>query len=209
MSDDHVNEMHRPDYRGWINAVRTANARIAELEAEVEQSTALYAEQRKHIGELQDENARLHQIEAKRGCYQLPINEEAGTYEMHKCLSPFGCWTCFHCGERFSSGQMEEARLHFGAASSDVTICKIVDRAGGAAEAIRHTQAEVEAEANKNTRLSALLTQAEEALEGYSQLRSSIQTWALHNRIPGWQTEDDLFAKAQAALTAIRENGHG
>ncbi|MHB1086121.1 MAG: hypothetical protein ACYCZ0_00030 [Minisyncoccota bacterium] len=42
-----------------------------------------------------------------------------------------------------------------------------------------------------------------EALRSVAQLRASIKTWALNNRIPGWQNEDDLFAAIDAVLAKV------
>lgn len=38
-----------------------------------------------------------------------------------------------------------------------------------------------------------------EACKSVAQLRASIRTWAIGNRIPGWQNEDALFESIQAA----------
>jgi hypothetical protein len=43
-----------------------------------------------------------------------------------------------------------------------------------------------------------------EALEGMAQLRASIRTWGLANRIPGWQSKDALFEAAERALAQAR-----
>lgn len=66
------------------------------------------------------------------------------------------------------------------------------------------TQAQLETINKANARLivKAVNERDEliEALKSVAQLRASIITWSLGNRIPGWQSADDLFKHIDEAL---------
>jgi restriction alleviation protein Lar len=46
-----------------------------------------------------------------------------------------------------------------------------------------------------------------EALEAFAALRGGFRAWQLAGRIPGWQKDDDVFAKAETALAAAKAAG--
>ena len=86
-----------------------------------------------------------------------------------------------------STRSVYENTLDFAAAADNDGFLIHADALRDAAEEIR--------------RIEGQRDEAIKLLKCVASLRASIKTWAISKRIPGWQSEDDLFAAIEAAIS--------